>query len=404
MRSAIRIFTATLVCVPCLAFVVGGCVSGSALRARGQVIQAEVDRARANDAYRCAPRELALAEAHLDFADGEYSEGNSLRAQEHMDIAEKNAREAVYLSRDCGPKKVFIAEAPPVLRIEHNDRDGDGIPDNEDACPDVPGLVENRGCPVITDTDGDGIPDDVDRCPTNAEDVDGFEDEDGCPDPDNDGDRILDIDDACPHQHGVPNSDPKQHGCPDRDGDRILDIDDACPDEPGVPSSDPKQHGCPVLDRDGDGILDEVDACPDQPGIPDADPKKHGCPRKLKMVIVKEDKIEIRQQINFATGKSLIRGAKSFQILDEVVLVLSDNPRIKKLSVEGHTDSTGKATMNKKLSQARAEAVVDYLVSRGVDPSRLDAMGFGPDNPIATNKTAAGRAKNRRTEFNIVQQ
>lgn len=371
MRSAIRVFAIAL--VPCLSLVAGGCVSGSALRARSAVIQADVDRARSTDAYRCAPRELALAEAHLDFADGEYSEGNSLRAQEHLDIAERNARQAVILSKDCGPKKVLIAAPTPVLKVERTDRDGDGVPDNEDACPDVPGPAENHGCPIVLDSDGDGIPDDVDRCPFEPEDFDGFEDEDGCPDPDN-------------------------------DGDGIFDVDDACPNEPGVPSSDPKKHGCPVLDRDGDGIPDDEDACPDEPGIPDPDPKKHGCPRKLKMVVIKEDKIEIKQQINFATGKAIVRGAKSFQVLDEVVLVLKDNPRIKKLRVEGHTDSTGKAVFNQKLSQSRAEAVVEYLINQGIDPERLDPAGFGPERPIAPNNTAKGRALNRRTEFNIVNQ
>lgn len=404
MRPAIRIFATAPVL--CLTLVAAGCLSGSAIRAKSAVIQADVDRARATDAYRCAPKELALAEAHLDFAAGEYSEGNSLRAEEHLLVAERNARQAVLLSRDCGPKKILVAEPAPVIKVERVDRDGDGIPDNEDVCPDVPGVVENRGCPLVIDTDGDGIPDDVDRCPADPEDVDGFEDEDGCPDPDNDGDGILDIDDGCPNEPGVASGDPKKHGCPvfDRDGDGIYDDDDACPDEPGVADPDPKKNGCPVRDRDGDGILDEVDACPDQPGIADPNPKKNGCPRKLKMVVIKEDKIEIKQQINFATGKAIIRGKKSFQILDEVILVLSDNPRIKKLRVEGHTDSTGKKAFNQKLSQSRAEAVVEYMVNQGIDPERLEAVGFGPDRPIAPNNTAKGRALNRRTEFNIVNQ
>ena len=371
MRSAVRIFATALVLS--LSLVAPGCVSGSAIRAKSAIIQADVDRARSTDAYHCAPKELALAEAHLDFAAGEYSEGNSLRAQEHLVIAERNARQAVILSRDCGPKKVLVAAPAPVIKVERLDRDGDGIPDSEDACPDVPGPVEGRGCPLVIDTDGDGIPDDVDRCPADPEDMDGFEDEDGCPDPDN-------------------------------DGDGILDVDDACPNEPGVASSDPKKHGCPVRDRDGDGILDEVDACPDVPGIADPDPKKNGCPRKLKMVVIKEDKIEIKQQINFATGKAIIRGKKSFQVLDEVILVLNDNPRIKKLRVEGHTDSTGRKAFNQKLSQGRAAAVVEYMINQGVDAERLEAVGFGPDKPIAPNSTAKGRALNRRTEFNIVNQ
>ena len=437
MRPAIRVFATTQVL--CLSLVAAGCVSGSAQRAKSAIIQADIDRARSTDAYRCAPRELALAEAHLDFAAGEYSEGNSLRADEHLTIAEENARKAVLLSRDCGPKKILIAAPPPVLKVERVDRDGDGIVDNEDVCPDVPGVVESRGCPLVIDTDGDGIPDDVDRCPNDAEDMDVFDDEDGCPDPDNDGDDVLDIDDACAYEAGVASADPKKHGCPvydrdgdgifddddacpdepgvadadpkkngcpvrDRDGDTILDDVDACPDEPGVADVDPKKNGCPVRDRDGDGILDDVDACPDKPGVADRNPKKNGCPRKLRMVVIKEDKIEIKQQINFATGKAIIRGKKSFQILDEVILVLNDNPRIKKLRVEGHTDSTGKKAFNVKLSQSRAQAVVDYMVKKGIDPERLEAMGFGPEKPIAPNNTAKGRALNRLTEFNIINQ
>lgn len=417
--------------------VVTGCVSGGAIRSKTATIKADVDRARAANAYHCAPKELALAEAHLDFAQGEYDEGDSGRAAEHLAIAERNARQAVLLSRDCGPKKVLIAAPKPVLKVERVDKDGDGIPDNEDACPEVPGPAEGHGCPLVVDTDGDGIPDDVDRCPVDPEDKDGFEDEDGCPDPDNDSDGILDADDACPFESGVASSDPqkhgcpvfdrdgdgifddddacpdvpgiasqdpKKHGCPDRDGDGIFDSEDACPDEPGVASEDPKKNGCPIRDRDGDGIPDNEDACPDKPGVADPNPKKNGCPRVLRMVVVKADKIEIKRQINFATGKAIIRGKPSFQILDEVVLVLNDNPRIKKVRVEGHTDSTGKAAFNQKLSQSRAEAVVEYLINQGIDPDRLEAVGYGPDKPIAPNNTAKGRAKNRRTEFNIIDQ
>jgi outer membrane protein OmpA-like peptidoglycan-associated protein len=364
--------TARIVFLALWAASLSGCVSGNKIRANGEVIQADIARARKSGAYRCAPRELALAEANLDFAYGEVSEGNSTRAHDHIVIAEENVKKALVLSRDCGPKQVLIKESKPlVVKIEPTDRDGDGIPDDLDRCPDVP------------------------------EDFDGFQDEDGCPDLDNDNDGIVDTLDACPNTPGPV----ENHGCPilDRDGDGIPDWADACPDQAGPPNADPTKNGCPDLDRDHDGIPNDVDACPDEPGVPDPDPKKNGCPRKMSLVVVKKDKIEIKQQINFEFAKATIKGAQSFKILDEVVLVLKDYPGIKKVKVEGHTDSVGPAAMNLKLSQARAESVVKYLTSKGVDPERLEAVGYGLTRPIASNATEKGRAQNRRTEFNIAE-
>jgi len=343
-----------------------GCVSGNKIRAAGEVIQADIEHAHRLNAQRCAPRELALAEANLDFAYGEVTEGDSPRAQEHIAIAEENAKKALLLSKDCGPKQAPAKEKEVVLKIA--DRDGDGVPDAEDQCPDVPGPKENFGCPEDKDTDGDGIPDSLDRCPNDPEDKDGFQDDDGCPDNDNDGDGIADKLDACPNVPGPI-----------------------------------ENQGCPIVDRDGDGILDWDDACPDEPGVPDPDPKKNGCPRKLSLVVVKKDRIEIKKQINFAFGKAAIQGAESFKILDEVVQVLNDTPAIQKLRVEGHTDSVGSAEANERLSQARAEACVAYLLSQGIAAKRMEAMGFGKARPIASNATDKGRAQNRRTEFNIVE-
>ncbi len=347
-----------------------GCVTGKKIRADGEVIAADIQRARKSGAVRCAPRELAMAEAHLDFAYGEVSEGNSSRAQEHIVVASENAKRALVLSKECGPKQVVIkaARAPVVVKVEPTDRDGDGVIDAEDQCPDVPGVPENKGCPLAVDTDGDGIPDNLDRCPLNPEDKDGFQDEDGCPDPDN-------------------------------DNDGITDAMDACPNDPGPVEN----RGCPTMDRDHDGIADAEDACPDEPGIPDPDPKKNGCPRKMSLVVVKKDRIEIKQQINFDFAKSTIRGAQSFQILDQVTQVLKDFPGIKKVKIEGHTDSIGGKATNQHLSQARAEAVMKYLAGKGVDADRMEAEGFGMEKPIASNATERGRAQNRRTEFNIVE-
>jgi OmpA-OmpF porin, OOP family len=403
-----------------------GCHSGPGIRAGAEVVQADIDRARRSNAVRCAPRELAQAEANLDFVSGELAEGNSARAYEHLTAAETAARQAVTLSRDCAPRQVVVKEEPKlVLKIEENDADGDGVPDPQDRCPTVAGPASNQGCPL--DRDGDGIPDDVDQCPDQKEDLDGFQDEDGCPDPDNDGDGILDTADRCPNMAGPMTN----LGCPvlDQDGDGVPDDQDACPDRPGPASN----KGCPVLDRDGDGVPDDKDRCPDEPedrdgfqdedGCPDLDndndgvpddkdlcpnepgpAETGGCPRKFSLITVTRERIEIRKQIRFATGSAKIVGAESEKVLDEVALALADNRQIKKLRIEGHTDSVGDDAVNLKLSQHRASAVLSALLRRRVDPGRLEAVGFGETRPIASNRTAAGRAENRRTEFNILEQ
>jgi hypothetical protein len=166
----------------------------------------------------------------------------------------------------------------------NHDKDGDGIPDDVDQCPDLPedkdGFQDADGCPDA-DNDEDGIPDKLDKCPNTKEDVDGFQDADGCPDLDNDQDRIPDTEDACPNEPGAPDPDPKKNGCPvrDKDGDGVPDDKDACPDEAGPASADPKINGCPVgKDSDGDGVPDVDDACPRVKGVRSANPKENGCP------------------------------------------------------------------------------------------------------------------------------
>jgi OmpA-OmpF porin, OOP family len=395
-----------------------GCATGGKLRRTADVVQADVDKAKKSGAMRCAPRELALAEANLDFGRAEIDWGNASRAADHLKTAEQNVKRALDLSKTCGPAQVTIrpATAPKKVVIEKvdtdgdgvpdiedrcpnepgpkelqgcPDRDGDGVPDIDDRCPDQPGPKENQGCPIAKDSDGDGIPDDIDRCPLDPEDFDGFQDEDGCPDPDNDGDGIVDKVDACPNTPGPI----ENRGCPiwDRDGDGIPDDQDRCPDVPGVKEN----GGCPDGDRDGDGIPDRLDKCPDEPG-----PAPDGCPKKYTLVEVKKDRIAIKQQVHFASAKWKLL-PDSHALLDQVVQVLKDYPAMH-LSIEGHTDSVGSEALNMKLSQARAEAVRDYLTGRGVAAGRLQAIGFGPTKPIASNKSEPGRAQNRRTEFRIV--
>jgi outer membrane protein OmpA-like peptidoglycan-associated protein len=268
------------------------------------------------------------------------------------------------------------------------DNDGDGVMDADDKCPNVAGPADNQGCPKgDADTDGDGIMDSADKCPTEPEDKDGFQDEDGCPDPDNDGDGILDKDDKCPNAAG-----PKEtQGCPsqDKDGDGVTDDSDKCPDVAG-----PLENaGCPDKDTDGDGVVDRLDKCPEEAG----DKENNGC-KTPKLVIIKQGKIEILEKILFKSGKSEIL-ASSFDVLNDVATAIKQNDQLTKITIEGHTDSVGKDTYNKYLSQKRAESVMKYLIGKDIKASRLEAKGFGEENPIEDNKTKTGRAANRRVEF-----
>lgn len=285
---------------------------------------------------------------------------------------------------------------PPVP----TDSDGDGIMDVDDACPGVAGVASSdpakHGCP---DRDGDGILDTVDACPEVAGPPSDDPKTNGCPPPgDDDGDGIVNAEDACPLASGLPNDDPKLNGCPDSDGDGILDPVDACPKKAGPADPDPARNGCPPEDTDGDGIVDDEDACPKDPGLKNEDPSKNGCPK----VVVTDKQIVIMERVEFATGKSAIR-ASSSDLLDEVAETFLKHPEILRVEVQGHTDNRGGADLNRRLSKARAEAVVDALVNRGVERSRLSAKGFGPDRPIATNDTPDGRQKNRRVQFDILE-
>ncbi len=255
-----------------------------------------------------------------------------------------------------------------------------------------------------SDTDGDGIYDEDDACPDLAGEPNEDPSKHGCPPPpppqDTDGDGIFDEDDACVETPGEANDDPKLNGCPpaDTDGDGILDEDDACATEPGIASSDPAKHGCPPpQDTDGDGIFDEDDACPKEAGKPNEDPKQHGCPRAQ----ITGKQIIILDRIEFDTGKATIR-SDSTPILEAVRQILEENKQIEQLRVEGHTDNRGSAQLNARLSAERAAAVVEWLVEHGIDRSRLVSAGFGPQRPMETNDTEEGRQANRRVEFHIV--
>lgn len=237
------------------------------------------------------------------------------------------------------------------------DTDHDGIIDRDDRCPSDPGVAPN-GCPADTDADG-----------------------------------VLDRDDYCPREAG-----PAPKGCPiidiDPDKDGVPVPCDLCPEEAGV-----KPDGCPVRDTDGDGIFDDKDKCPKEPETKNGFEDDDGCPDKLPEKFKKFTGVV--QGIYFDQGKSTIR-KQSDATLEGAVKVLQEFPSVR-LEISGHTSSEGNNDVNAKLSQDRADAVKTWLVEKGVDPNRIQTRGAGPDEPIADNKTALGRAKNRRIEFKILQ-
>ncbi|WP_224372498.1 Ig-like domain-containing protein [Hyalangium versicolor] len=250
-------------------------------------------------------------------------------------------------------------------------------------------------------------------CPEGPEDVDGFQDDDGCADPDNDGDGILDVKDRCPNQPETKNGFEDADGCPDTlpppppvdsDGDGITDDKDRCPKAPEDKDGFEDADGCPDPDNDKDGVLDAADKCPTEPetinGVKDDD----GCPDKGEVKVkVEGKKIVILDKVYFATNKDVIL-ARSYPLLKQVGQVLRANPEITKVRVEGHTDSQGNDASNLDLSQRRANKVRQRLIQEeGIAPERLEAVGYGESQPVDTNKTAKGRENNRRVVFTILE-
>ncbi|MFN3198599.1 MAG: OmpA family protein [Bradymonadia bacterium] len=373
----------------------GGCVSGAALRARGDTLEDQLKRIR-KPAYKCAQRELAMADAHLAFARVELQQGTYLKARDHMDVAVDFGRQAEVAAAQVGCRNA--------------DRDGDGIFDDVDLCPDQPedkdGVEDADGCPEDQDSDGDGIADSKDQCPKQPEDFDGVADQDGCPDitEDKDGDGIGDAVDRCPVQAEDKDGFEDTDGCPDTDNDKdgLLDVADKCPVEPEDKDGFEDADGCPDIDNDKDRILDVVDQCPDQPEDYDNDADEDGCPDIYKTIVVTGDRIELKQKVFFSSNKSRILG-RSFPLLNEVALAMKDNAALR-VRIEGHTDSKGSARYNKRLSQKRADAVRRYLIGQGINGDRMEALGVGEEVPIEDNRTADGRAANRRVEFHIIGQ
>ena len=253
---------------------------------------------------------------------------------------------------------VYAGLKIPILRKRDKDFDDDGVKDKKDECVEVPGEIENNGCPW----------------------------------PDTDGDTVIDKEDECPEEAG----EPENKGCPwpDTDGDSVLDKDDQCPEEAG----EPENNGCPWPDTDGDSVLDKDDQCPDEPGTV----ANNGCPEPEVTEEVQKELNSYAKSILFNSGKSTIK-AESAAVLADILKILNEYPNAS-FTIEGHTDSIGSAPSNQKLSEKRAAAVERFLVDKGVDPSRLSSIGYGEEKPIATNMYKDGREKNRRVEINLVKE
>jgi len=401
------------------------CVVPSKIVADLDKTEEAVNAAHAVYAPLCAPREIAIAQAHLDFTKIELYEGEPRRAQEHVDRAYEAAVLAVEKATPCGAADTdqdtvvdivdFCPTEPEDLDGEddtdgcrdldpYGDQDGDGIINLEDRCVDDPedfdGDVDDDGCPETSeDADGDGVVNVVDLCPADAEDLDAFKDVDGCPDLDNDADLVADIVDACALVDEDRDGWEDEDGCPDPDNDMdgVPDVNDACANEPG----DRDRQGCPLADGDKDGIADANDLCLEAMETVNQYLDEDGCPDTPPSgVRVTRTKVEITDTVQFQTGSATLLAA-SHAILDNVYQVLVDAPYLR-LRIEGHTDAEGTDASNLTLSEDRARSVRAYLESKGIESSRLESVGYGETRPIDTNRTATGRTANRRVEFMIL--
>ncbi len=362
----------------------------------------------------CAPKETAIAEANIMFAKDALTMGEYFRGKDHAETADLYTQLA---RKKTDPIRCKDKEYKPPVDPA-TDKDWDGYDDKSDKCPNDPedfdSFEDDDGCPD-KDNDGDGVLDAAELtrdeenqtyewssndkkeengatidCRNEPEDIDQFEDEDGCPDPDNDRDTLLDEVDKCPNDPEDFDQFEDDDGCPDKDndGDGVLDAYELKRNPDGTYewiNKDGKQEDNGVW-RDCRNLPEDMD------GVEDED----GCPDVLK---IDNCQIKLSDKVYFKFNKWDV-DPKSFKVLDEVVETLNAAPDIK-IWIEGHTDSKGSNKYNKKLSQKRVNSVRDYLVSKGIATDRLEPIGHGEDKPIDTNKTAEGRAANRRVEFNL---
>ncbi len=357
-------------------------------------------------------KKLNITKQNLDFATPSAGSGLTfkltpslmLNLQETFLFSNRDSRDGLVAS---GNNDQFLLHSAGLSFNfgKMKDADADGVSDKNDKCPGTPTMVavDKNGCPL--DKDADGVADYLDACP----ELSGTMALNGCPD--KDGDGIADKDDRCPDVAGTT----AYKGCPDTDGDGVADIDDKCADTKAGYKVD--ATGC-TMDTDKDGIVDEEDRCPllagpaslkgcpdgDGDGVADLDDRcpttpgtfaNKGCPEITKEVETKITKIA--GKLFFETNSDVLKVA-SLSELDELVIILNEYSYAK-LIIDGHTDSQGSDEFNMALSQKRSESVKKYLISKGIAADRLTGTGYGEGTPIADNKTAAGRAKNRRVEL-----
>ena len=329
-----------------------GCLSNAQVRKDTSELETSIQSIH-DSAIACAPREMAEAETAIKFTRYESSMGRSNVAKGHLDRAIQLV--ATMLKKSSGAAC-------------ESDRDGDGIADTLDKCPDIPedfdGESDTDGCPDY-DRDNDGIADDRDRCPLDKEDKDGFQDNDGCPEFDNDRDGLIDSVDQCANEP--------------EDFDGYQDLD-----------------GCPDTDNDGDDVPDIKDRCPNQAGTA----ATGGCPDTYRYILVRESTIELRQKIMFKRNGSTL-SPRSYPILSEIAKSLAQMPGIG-VRIEGHTDSEGPELINQRKSQRQALAVRKYLMKKGIPGQRMAAVGYGEDRPVDDNDTEEGRETNRRIEIHLI--
>ncbi|MEO0900763.1 MAG: DUF5723 family protein [Bacteroidota bacterium] len=258
------------------------------------------------------------------------------------------------LSDEVDGTDVYAGLKVPILRKINRDKDGDGIKDKKDGCPEVAGPIENNGCPW-PDTDGDTVTDNEDECLDTPGEVENK----GCPWPDGDNDGVFDEEDDCPEVAGPT-----------------------------------ENNGCPWPDGDNDGVFDKDDECPDLPGTV----ANNGCPEVTE--IVQKELNSFAKTILFDTGKTTIK-LESAEVMAEIVKILNEYPTAN-FVIEGHTDSIGSYEVNQSLSERRAASVEQFLIDKGINPNRLSSIGYGETKPIATNMYKDGRKQNRRVEINLV--
>jgi outer membrane protein OmpA-like peptidoglycan-associated protein len=257
---------------------------------------------------------------------------------------------------------------------------------------------------VDGDADNDGIRDSEDRCARDPEDRDAFQDQDGCPEPDNDHDGILDTRDACPNNPEDRDGFEDHDGCPELDNDKdgLVDTKDKCPNDPEDKDGFEDEDGCPDEDNDQDGILDATDLCPNEPETKNNYADQDGCPDE-QQVRVLGDNIVLDDRVHFRTNNAMIR-IISYPLLERLAKLINDHPEYVHIDIEGHADERGPESFNQKLSEDRANSVLEFLVKHGVARERLSAAGFGTTRPIAPKRSEYSWLLNRRVEFRVTRE